>query len=195
MWNSSRNRRRFGSFYLCVEGHRSITRNGRPVSCVVNVYLMYKYDFFHRFNICDGDVKETQVLCNELVKQVFVPALYNIDQDFVNLVRSLNVGLWSFNPFLEYETFMIYLCRLCGIERLGNNNKECQLAPTPYTKIMLVVLEYEMYFYQYNIVRVLLNSLEYISFWLIEFFPFLAFHHFGYKNSFVRILNNEGIRS
>lgn len=144
--------------------------------------------------MCSGTPDETRQKCQEIVKQVLLPNLKDITKPFENMVRALVDGLWSFNPGIEYEAFLIYIFKLCGKEnqkQINGEKNEPLVVPTSSTNFTLKLLNFILYYYRYNVFRIFMNYVQYSSFWLIENFPFLAYYQFGFRKSYVRILNQK----
>lgn len=142
-----------------------------------------------RFNLCSGTPDEIKKKCKEIIKQAILPNLKIIPKPFEDNLRALCDGLWSFNPGIEYEAFMIYIFKLCGKENQKVNETGPLITPTNATNFTLKLMNFIIYYYRYYVFRVFMNYVQYISFWLIENFPFLAYYQFGFSKSYVRILN------
>lgn len=181
----------------------------------VFVYLPYlnmlslKLMYFRRFNICRQSLEETEDLCEALLTKIFGPLLSTPNQDFENMAKALLEGMWTFNPFIHYNTFMYFTRRLCGVpeykfplhhivDKNDNNNlkddnnkiskkilKSMHWYPRSLLFFMIYVLEVTM---RFKIFRTYFNSQIRLSLFLIKNFPFLAFFKFrAYQKCFVDI--------
>ncbi|XP_026476273.1 uncharacterized protein LOC113381812, partial [Ctenocephalides felis] len=68
-----------------------------------------------RFNICRDSLEETEDLCEVLLAKYFAPLLSTYNKDFEDMSKALLEGMWTFNPFIHFTTFMYFTRRLSGV--------------------------------------------------------------------------------
>jgi hypothetical protein len=136
--------------------------------------------FFHRFNICKGNLSETKQLCQTILEQVFVPALRKPPEGFEQMSRCLLEGMWAMMPFLDYNAFMSFTMRLAGVETPDNSKNPLAF----YSRVLLacqifvqeVVL---MNWFLAWILRPILNFGMRLSVFMTQRMPLLAYVQFG----------------
>nr|XP_015837413.1 PREDICTED: uncharacterized protein LOC655780 isoform X2 [Tribolium castaneum] len=144
-----------------------------------------------RFNICRDSVEETSEICRILADQIFRPAIERKDKDFIEMATHLSDGMWAMNPTLNAKIYLNLVYRL--LQSPNNNNQSNSFL------IELNFFETGLYYFlilviwslQFNIFRIYHNYTQYVSLWLMDVFPFLAYYKFGYANSHVKVLQGN----
>lgn len=109
-------------------------------------------------------------------------------------------GMWVMNPLLRTNTFLFLVFSLLqepseNTYQNNNNNKknDNDKNEDPYVtldrtdRVMLNWVEGFTYYIQFNCVRIVLNLLQYLTLWLMNVCPFLAYYMYGYRNSHVKV--------
>lgn len=139
-----------------------------------------------KYNICRDTLEETREICNGLINNILLKNLKTPTKNYLMLADALVNGMWSMQPFLEINTFRAYLHRLLSIN--NNNSNEFPNIPLTITqRVLLLFITVYIFCMQFNAVRIFSNYVQYMAFWLMEHFPFLALYKYGYENSFVSI--------
>ena len=144
------------------------------------------------FNICQNSITETKSICNQLVSDIFRPKIQQNSNEFIEMVSILIDGMWSFNPALNKKTFFRTIWDLCDLtvptdhQKPVNNNYLFKMSFFDQF-IFLFTMFVQRFLLRFRYIRAYYNAQKYLSLFLIEYFPFLAFHRFGFRNSFVNI--------
>ncbi|KAL1375631.1 hypothetical protein pipiens_000685, partial [Culex pipiens pipiens] len=133
----------------------------------------------------------------QIQDHILRPALEERTEDFEEMGKALITGMWSFNPFLNYDAFLFLTARLTGVPGYHYWTEEhpsvgCETKYQKFSRYTRFVLYFLILIHEiglkYTIVRLYLNSQMVLSRFLITYFPFLAIPKFGFRNSYVRIL-------
>lgn len=95
--------------------------------------------------------------------------------------------MWVMQPFLEFNTAMAVMYNILNTNVNNNNAKLPKKPLTKLQQIHLFLMEWYISIINYTIMRWIANGLQYLSFWLMKNFPFLALYKFGSENSYVTI--------
>jgi hypothetical protein len=133
-----------------------------------------------RFNICKGNLPETKQLCQTILEEIFVPALKKPADGFEQMSRSLLEGMWAMVPYLDYDAFLAFTMRLAGVEVTEDKSKTL-----PFTS--KVLLAYQIFVHELVLmnrflawlVRPVLNFLMWLSVFITQRLPILAYVQFG----------------
>jgi hypothetical protein len=125
-------------------------------------------------------LQETKQLCQTVLEEVFVPALKKPADGFEQMSRSLLGGMWAMVPFLDYDAFMGFTMRLAGVEMTANGSN-----PLPFSS--KVLLAYQIFVHEVVLtnrfmawlMRPVLNFFMWLSVFLTQRIPILAYIHFG----------------
>ncbi|XP_044265639.1 uncharacterized protein LOC123011968 [Tribolium madens] len=142
-----------------------------------------------RFNICRDSVSETSEICRILADQIFRPAVERKDKDFIEMATHLSNGMWAMNPTLNAKIYLNLVHRL--LQSSNNNQIEFLIELNFVEKILYHFLILVIWSLQFNVFRVYHNYTQYVSLWLMDVFPFLAYYKFGYSNSHVKVLQGK----
>lgn len=154
------------------------------------------------YNLCCDTLEETMERL-EVVRQEFLfPAHLSPPRDFAQMARYVANGMWCFNPRDAYNVMIFTIKRLVGIPNYYYQENEI---PDGYDREKLEI--YKMgwydrfltwftafiheYLLQFSIFRVFFNMQTSFHEFLITYFPFLAMYSFGFKNSYVKILDKK----
>lgn len=97
------------------------------------------------------------------------------------------------NPLFEYKAFIHVNVNVLASPRsksINNNNSvdfvdfELNWFQKIYARMILGFLA----LFRFNVVRIFHQYVMYVSMWLMEHFPFLAYYRFGRINSHVKVL-------
>ncbi|XP_053674150.1 rubber oxygenase-like [Anopheles nili] len=155
-----------------------------------------------RFNACTDSWETTEQRMSLIASEILKPALLNHSAEFVKMGKALITGLWCFNPFIEFDTFLFLTMRLNKIPgyHYWKDEAAASLTPAekqvrpyesfrPYARFLLYVVSYiHSVLLHIAVFRWYFNMQMVLSKFLIRYFPFLAFYEFGVKNAYVRIL-------
>ncbi|KAF5308190.1 hypothetical protein FQR65_LT06370 [Abscondita terminalis] len=147
-------------------------------------YIMGMED---RYNICRESLEETREICEGLIKNVFLENMKTPTKDYLKLSDALVTGMQVMNPFLETTVFTAYLHKILNINNNNNISSFPPLHLNVYQKMLLFFIEIYIICMQFSAWRIFSNYIQYMSFWLMKNFPFLALHRYGYENSYVSI--------
>lgn len=147
-----------------------------------------------RFNICKDNLRETRQLCQAMLEQVFVPALRKPSEGFDQMSRSLIQGMWSMVPFLDYDAFLSFTMRLAGVETTESKNK------SPQSFHSRALLAYQIFVHEVvlrnwflgSIWRPILNFGMWLSVFLTQRLPILAYIQYGRSNVYWLALKRDG---
>ncbi|XP_031327731.1 uncharacterized protein LOC116174460 isoform X2 [Photinus pyralis] len=143
-----------------------------------------------KYNICKGTLEETREICEGLVNNIFIDNVKTKNANYQRLADALVNGMWAMQPFLEPTAFKTYLANL--LSSVSNNNLEIPTVPLNLFQYFIFYgLQAYIFSLQFHYMRIFANFLQYLSFWLMHHFPFLAFYSYGYKNSFVAIFKER----
>lgn len=128
-----------------------------------------------RYNLCQGDVATTKAACRTVCEEVFAPGLRTPTADFLHMSRALLEGMWALVPFIDTEAFLTYTKHLCGLETPALDNV--------YSRALLN-FQHFVHEVVFNspvavIVRPLLNFNLWLTLFIAQRFPYLAFLAFG----------------
>uniref|UniRef100_A0A8W7K6Q7 ER-bound oxygenase mpaB/mpaB'/Rubber oxygenase catalytic domain-containing protein n=1 Tax=Anopheles albimanus TaxID=7167 RepID=A0A8W7K6Q7_ANOAL len=156
-----------------------------------------------RFNACTDCFETTEQRMLVIAKEILRPALLNHTEPFVHMGKALIDGLWCFNPFIEFDSFLYLTMRLTNVPgyhyfdsdvvHTGDDLEASKVRHYEhfghYARFLLFVTSYILSFLlQISIIRWYFNSQMILARFLITYFPFLAFFKFGIRDSYVRIL-------
>ncbi|XP_049298996.1 rubber oxygenase-like [Anopheles funestus] len=155
-----------------------------------------------RFNACTDRFETTEQRMTLIANEILKPALLNHTAEFVKMGKALIEGLWCFNPFIEYDSFLFLTMRLNNIpgyhywdDEVTADGKESKGKVryyehfSRYARFLLYCVCYiHSVLLNIALFRWYFNSQMVVSRFLITYFPFLAFYQFGVTDSYVRIL-------
>lgn len=119
-----------------------------------------------------------------LIDSAFAPNVKNQDKDFLHMADALVSGMWVMHPILDTQLFLYLLYNVLNLN-VTNNNVIPQIELDLRTRFNLFWLNTVLRFVKYSPVRGFYNLLQYITFWLMKHFPFLAYYQYGYSRSHV----------
>ncbi|XP_058061322.1 rubber oxygenase-like isoform X2 [Anopheles bellator] len=155
-----------------------------------------------RFNACTNSFDTTEQRMLVIANGILRPALLNHTAQFVEMGKALIEGLWCFNPFIEFDSFLFLTMRLINIPGYHywpsdtvQSAHDFEQSPARYEQIkgyarfvLFCVCYIHSVLLPIAIFRWYFNSQMLLSRFLITYFPFLAFYQFGIQDSYVRIL-------
>ncbi|XP_050072949.1 rubber oxygenase-like [Anopheles maculipalpis] len=153
-----------------------------------------------RFNACTDQFETTEQRMALIANEVLKPALLNHTAEFVKMGKALIEGLWCFNPFIEFDSFLFLTMRLNNIpgyhywdDEVGPDAKLSEVRHyerfSRYARFLLCCVCYIHSVLLYIAAfRWYFNAQMIMSRFLITYFPFLAFIQFGVTDAYVRIL-------
>uniref|UniRef100_A0A182M5B7 ER-bound oxygenase mpaB/mpaB'/Rubber oxygenase catalytic domain-containing protein n=1 Tax=Anopheles culicifacies TaxID=139723 RepID=A0A182M5B7_9DIPT len=155
-----------------------------------------------RFNACTDRFETTEQRMSLIAKEILKPALLNRTNEFVKMGKALIDGLWCFNPFIEYDSFLFITMRLNNIPGYHYWDDEVAADATEserkaryyvqfsrYSRFLLCVVCYiHAVLLNIALFRWYFNMQMVMSRFLIRYFPFLAIYQFGVKDAYVSIL-------
>uniref|UniRef100_A0AAG5D4S5 ER-bound oxygenase mpaB/mpaB'/Rubber oxygenase catalytic domain-containing protein n=1 Tax=Anopheles atroparvus TaxID=41427 RepID=A0AAG5D4S5_ANOAO len=156
-----------------------------------------------RFNACTDSFETTERRMSLIASEILQPALENRTAEFVKMGQALTDGLWCFNPFIHFDSFLFLTMRLNSIPGYHYWDEEAPTggraleAPTKrpyeqferYPRFVLYCISYILSVLMHIAVfRWYFNAQMVMSRFLITHFPFLAFYMFGISDAYVRIL-------
>uniref|UniRef100_A0A182YIF8 ER-bound oxygenase mpaB/mpaB'/Rubber oxygenase catalytic domain-containing protein n=1 Tax=Anopheles stephensi TaxID=30069 RepID=A0A182YIF8_ANOST len=155
-----------------------------------------------RFNACTDRFETTEQRMLLIANEILKPALLHHTAEFVKMGKALIEGLWCFNPFIEFDSFLFLTMRLNNVP--GYHYWDDEVTPelkasegqlrhyerfSRYARFLLYCVCYIHSVLLYIAVfRWYFNGQMIMSRFLITYFPFLAFYHFGVRDAYVRIL-------
>ncbi|KAK9892288.1 hypothetical protein WA026_019095 [Henosepilachna vigintioctopunctata] len=147
-----------------------------------------------RFNLCRTTLEETRDICDELIEKILRPSLEERNTDFLKMSSYMINGLWNINPALNFRCFVSYLHEVLK-PKYSNNNEEKRTTNdlTTYFELnfwetlhfKFISLVFSLM--RFSILRIYLNYQQFLAFWIIKRYPFLAVYNFGYENAMVSI--------
>ncbi|XP_030759158.1 uncharacterized protein LOC115884641 isoform X2 [Sitophilus oryzae] len=165
--------------------------NDDELECFLHVWRVIGYvlGMEEQYNLCRKNIDETKAICHEILTRVITPTVEEKQTNHLDMVNYLINGLRTMNPFLETKTFMFYMRIVLNndLTCVGNNDLEYRLMSNDQ-KFRLRAILLTIKSLQYSLVRILLNSLQWFSVWIIKTYPYLAFYKFGKANSYVNIM-------
>uniref|UniRef100_A0A182WAG4 ER-bound oxygenase mpaB/mpaB'/Rubber oxygenase catalytic domain-containing protein n=1 Tax=Anopheles minimus TaxID=112268 RepID=A0A182WAG4_9DIPT len=155
-----------------------------------------------RFNACTDRFETTEQRMSLIADEILKPALLNHTTEFVKMGKALIEGLWCFNPFIEYDSFLFMTKRLNNIpgyhywhDEVAADAKESVRNVRHYEQfgrysrfLLCVVCYIHSVLLNIALFRWYFNMQMVMSRFLIKYFPFLAFYQFGIKDAYVSIL-------
>uniref|UniRef100_A0A1Y9H265 ER-bound oxygenase mpaB/mpaB'/Rubber oxygenase catalytic domain-containing protein n=1 Tax=Anopheles dirus TaxID=7168 RepID=A0A1Y9H265_9DIPT len=152
-----------------------------------------------RFNACTDRFETTERRMSQIANGILKPALLNQTDEFVKMGKALIEGLWCFNPFVEFDSFLFLTMRLNNIPGYHYWDEEVADPSVKqvrhyesfgrYARFLLCCVCYvHSVLLNIAIFRWYFNSQMVMARFLITYFPFLAFYQFGVPESYVRIL-------
>ncbi|ETN60742.1 hypothetical protein AND_007630 [Anopheles darlingi] len=156
-----------------------------------------------RFNACTDCFETTEQRMQVIAKEILRPALLHHTEQFVHMGKALIDGLWCFNPFIEFDSFLYMTMRLINVPGyhyldtdtvfVGDDLESSKVRRYErfgyYARFVLFVMTYlHSFLLQISIIRWYFNSQMILARFIITYFPFLAFFKFGIRDSYVRIL-------
>lgn len=157
---------------------------------------------YFRINLCAETYDETLERLRVVQDEFLLPALQFPPKDFEPMTRYIANGLWCFNPRDAYNVVIFLIKRMVGVPGFYYHDEEI---PQGFDQSTLkvyklgwydrfttwfVVFTHE-YLLQFSFFRWFFNLDTLFHEFLITYIPFLAFYKFGFKNAYVRILENE----
>ncbi|KAF5303644.1 hypothetical protein FQA39_LY09891 [Lamprigera yunnana] len=73
-----------------------------------------------KYNICRDTLEETKEVCEGLINNIFIQNIRNPSSDYLMLIEALTSGMWTMQPFLNYNVFRRQLHSLLCTN--NNNN-------------------------------------------------------------------------
>uniref|UniRef100_A0A182PCJ1 ER-bound oxygenase mpaB/mpaB'/Rubber oxygenase catalytic domain-containing protein n=1 Tax=Anopheles epiroticus TaxID=199890 RepID=A0A182PCJ1_9DIPT len=154
-----------------------------------------------RFNACTDRFETTEQRMTVIANEILKPALLNHTAEFVKMGKALIEGLWCFNPFIEFDSFLFLTLRFNNIpgyhywdDEVGPDGAN-PAQPRPYERfsqysrfLLYCVCYIHSVLLQIGLFRWYFNMQMVMSRFLITYFPFLAFYHYGVRDAYVRIL-------
>ncbi|XP_037951493.1 uncharacterized protein LOC119682198 [Teleopsis dalmanni] len=168
--------------------------------------LGYLLGIKDEYNICGENWSETKKRLNIVRQKVYVPALENTNEEFVQMTKALLEGLWPVNTTLTVGSFLFFTKRLAYVK--GYEYYEFDQEPgtkrDPDQKKYFydlnwwdrIIVSYGLhvvtYFHKYNIVRCYLNFRVWLSQLIVYYLPYVAIWKYGFKSAYVRIFTHSG---
>lgn len=195
----------FIGYILLKHDKVGMSRNHEDIEAFVHFWRVigYMLGIEDRFNVCTDSYETTVKRLDVILNDCLRPALDNTNEKFHEMTDALISGLWSFNPLLETDAFIFLVKNMSdckgyeypqkqSINDGSENPKSILESFGRYTRFVIwfVVLIQQTLVY-YTIGRFYFNGQMIISRWLITYFPFLAYHRYGFRDSYVRILRKE----
>lgn len=137
-----------------------------------------------RFNICKTTVSETKAICDEIALTVMVSTTSKQEPAFKQMCQYLVEGMWPYNPFLEFHSFMFYMDVTLTNDRSSDSDK---LKWHERLRVQILFLVFD--WMKFSLVRKIMNCMNCSTQWLSRHFPLLAYWKYGVKNSYVRLFN------
>uniref|UniRef100_A0A1B6IMX5 ER-bound oxygenase mpaB/mpaB'/Rubber oxygenase catalytic domain-containing protein n=1 Tax=Homalodisca liturata TaxID=320908 RepID=A0A1B6IMX5_9HEMI len=128
-----------------------------------------------QYNLCQGDVETTRAACQAMLDRVFNVGLRQPSADFQHMSRALLEGMWALVPFINPEAFLSFTLLLCGIDTFQLSKFYSRTLFNLQVFIQAVILNSVIGF----IVRPILNFNMWLSIFITQRFPYLAFLAFG----------------
>lgn len=144
---------------------------------------------FCRFNICRDSVEETREICRIIAQDVLRPLIEKKDHDFITMATYLSDGMWSMNPTLNAKIYLNIVHSLLTPNYIEPNNKNYFIPLNIFQRFILNLVAFVIWSLQFEYAKRFWNWFQYVCFWLMKFFPFLAYYQFGRSNSHVSPLN------
>uniref|UniRef100_A0A2M4ATA7 ER-bound oxygenase mpaB/mpaB'/Rubber oxygenase catalytic domain-containing protein n=1 Tax=Anopheles triannulatus TaxID=58253 RepID=A0A2M4ATA7_9DIPT len=156
-----------------------------------------------RFNACTDCFETTEQRMQVIAKEILRSALLLHTEQFVHMGKALIDGLWCFNPFVEFDSFLYMTMRLVNVPGYHYFDTDTVYSADDvesgkvrhyehfgyYARFVLFTMSYlHAFLLQISIIRWYFNAQMLFSRFLITYFPFLAFFKFGIRDSYVRIL-------
>ncbi|XP_078042715.1 uncharacterized protein LOC144473045 [Augochlora pura] len=148
-----------------------------------------------KYNLCSGSVEEARALCRRLLDDVFLPCLANKNEDFNEMSQTLIRSLWSLNPYIDSDAFIVFTLSLASNSAI-NNNSSLKIDMSHLSWYGIFILNVQLLVHKYllpttywwsSFFRTCFNGQMLLAVYLIENFPFLAFWTYGIKDSYVNI--------
>ncbi|XP_046658854.1 uncharacterized protein LOC124353082 isoform X2 [Homalodisca vitripennis] len=128
-----------------------------------------------QYNLCQGDVETTRAACQAMLDRVFNVGLRQPSADFQHMSRALLEGMWALVPFINPEAFLSFTLLLCGIDTFQLSKFYSRTLFHLQVFVQAVILNSVIGF----IVRPILNFNMWLSIFITQRFPYLAFLAFG----------------
>lgn len=128
-----------------------------------------------KFNLCRGSLETTIQTCQIIMNKVFIPALENPPAEFKSMSQALLEGMSAMVPLLDTEAFTDYTKILCGMKDV----QPIKLYSRAVLSIQLFVHRVLLNTFLGIIFRPILNFNMWLSVFISQRFPFLAFLYFG----------------
>jgi hypothetical protein len=155
-----------------------------------------------RYNLCCETLEETLERLEVVRKDFILPALESPPEDFPQMARHVANGMWCFNPRDKYNVIIFTVKRLIGLPYYWY--QECEIPKGIDTSKMeyLKMGWYDRflawatafiheYLLQFSFFRGFFNRQTLFHEFLITYIPFLAWYSFGFKESYVKILEKK----
>lgn len=158
-----------------------------------------------RFNLCTDCYDTTKPRLEIIMNDIYRPYLENTSEQFYAMANALINGLRCFNPMLDTNAFLYFTkwitnCKnyvyyesdLTALDSNLNESRAILNSFNWYTRwIIYLQVTLHTYLANFAVIRCYFNNQLWISRYIIYWFPFLAYYHFGFKNAYVRILKTE----
>ncbi|XP_075223126.1 rubber oxygenase-like [Lycorma delicatula] len=130
-----------------------------------------------QFNLCRGNIESTKAACRGILREVLSPSFNCPIKEFQPMAKALLDGMWALVPAIQAEAFMDFTRDLCGLP-------QSQETRTLYSRIILklqIFVHSVLLYYQLLaiIFRPIFNFQMWLSVFITQRFPFLAFMAFG----------------
>ncbi|KFB44349.1 AGAP005178-PA-like protein [Anopheles sinensis] len=192
----------FGFIGYIIISHRKLGIQYGPGDWEAFVHFWrvigYMMGIEDRFNACTDSFETTEQRMSLIASEILQPALLNRTSEFEKMGRALTEGLWCFNPFVYYESFLFLTMRLNNIpgyhywdEEAPANGRQKGLHEQldRYGRFVLFAISYILsVLLNLTIFRWYFNGQMVMSRFLITHFPFLAIYQYGTVDAYVRIL-------
>lgn len=162
---------------------------------------MYNLNF-SRYNLCCETIEETLERLEVVRKDFLLPALESPPENFPDMARHVANGMWCFNPRDKYDVIIFTVKRLVGLPYYWYHEHEIPKG-IDRSKLQYLKLGWYHRFYtwatffmheyllEFSIFRIFMNRQTAFHEFLITYVPFLAWYSFGFKDSYVKILEKK----
>lgn len=137
------------------------------------------------YNLCRNSTNETIRLCEELIHQLFKPAILTTDAHYKEMTHVLlqaSVLIYPFIPVNNFKGFVRFLTEF----RVSNSSFIEEMKELEELGLFNKLQLFKGQFF----IRSFFNFQIRIMLFLIRYFPVLAMYKFGLKKSYVKIFNN-----
>lgn len=194
--------------YIALVPHKlGIQMNRDDMEAFVHFWRVigHMVGIHQKFNLCTDSYDTTRLRLSVIMNQFYRPNLEETSDEFMSMAKALLEGLWCFNPMLDAKAMVFYVRWISNcknhlyfesdIRALDYNVEDCRKVLQSfgwYTRWILF-LQFSVLTYLINFAafRWYLNFQQWLSNYIIYFFPFLAFYKFGIRAAYVRILRAD----